>query len=60
MSQEKTVSGGRKALKVILVILCFLIGLVLLLLLGIRAYFRLSVSEYYRNSEKTRLSKAET
>lgn len=53
MSQEKTVSGGRKALKVILVILCCLIGLVLLLLLGIRAYFRLSVSEYYRNSEKT-------
>lgn len=52
MSQKIAASGGRKALKVILIILGCLVGLVLLLLLGIRAYFRLPVSGYYRHSEK--------
>lgn len=52
MSQEKAISGGQKALKVIIIILGCLVGLVLLLLLGVRAYFRLPVNEYYKNSEK--------
>ena len=53
MSQKKAVCGKKKALKVVGIILCCLIGLVLLLLLGIRAYFRLPVSGYYKNSEKS-------
>lgn len=56
MSQEKTVSqktGKQKALRVIVIILCCLVGLVLLLLIGIRAYFRMPVREYYKSSEKT-------
>lgn len=53
MSQKKAVSGGQKALRIIVAILCCLVGLVLLLLLGIRLYFRLPVSEYYKNSEKS-------
>ena len=52
MAQQKAVSGKSKAKKVILITLCYILGLVLLLLLGIRGYFRLPVSGYYRNSEK--------
>ena len=52
MSKQKTVNGKRKALKIAGIILCCLFGFVLLLLLGIRAYFRLPVGGYYRNSEK--------
>lgn len=52
MSQKKQLTGGQKACKVLVIILCTLLALVLLLLVGIRAYFRISVSEYYKNSEK--------
>ena len=38
--------------KAIIIVLCCLVGLVLVLLLGIRGYFRIPVSEYYKNSEK--------
>ena len=49
---EKTVSGGKKALKVIITVLLCILCFVALLLLGARAYFRLPVSGYYKNSEK--------
>lgn len=49
---EKTVSGGKKALKVIITILLCILCFAALLLLGARAYFRLPVSGYYKNSEK--------
>lgn len=52
MSHYKIRSGKQKALKVALIILCCLVGLVLLLVLGVRAYFRLPVRDYYKNSEK--------
>ncbi len=52
MSKEKTISGGRKALKAVTVVLGCLVGFVILLLLGVRVYFRLPVSAYYGNSEK--------
>lgn len=52
MSQKKQLTGGQKALRVLVIVLCTLIALVLLLLVGVRAYFRIPVSEYYKNSEK--------
>lgn len=52
MSKEKTISEGRKALKAVTVVLGCLVGFVILLLLGVRVYFRLPVSAYYGNSEK--------
>ena len=52
MSQEKTSSAGEKVSQAILIILCCLIGLVLIVLLAARAYFRISVREYYANSKK--------
>ncbi len=42
----------RNPLKTILIILCCVIGFIFILILGARVYFRLPVSEYYRNSEK--------
>lgn len=52
MSEKKTLTKGQKARKAIIIVLCCLVGLVLVLLLGIRGYFRIPVSEYYKNSEK--------
>lgn len=52
MSKEKTSSAGRKALKIVLITFCCILGFVLLLILGARAYFRLPIEEYYKNSEK--------
>lgn len=52
MSQKNSATGERKALKVVLIILCCLIGLVLVFLLGVRGYFRIPVSGYYKISEK--------
>lgn len=51
MSQKKQLTGGQKALRVLAVTLGSLAVLVLLLLVGVRAYFRIPVREYYRNSE---------
>lgn len=53
MSQAKTTSIGKRIGKIVEIILCCILGLVLLLLLGIRVYFRFPVREYYRNSEKS-------
>ena len=53
MSQKKQLTGKQKALKALIIILAGLTALVLLLLGGIRAYFRITVIEYYRNSEKS-------
>lgn len=47
MKTEKTKS--KKALKIVIII----VAVICLFLLGIRAYFRLPVAEYYRNSEKS-------
>ena len=49
MSEKKTLTKGQKARKAIIIVLCCLVGLVLVLLLGIRGYFRIPVSEYYKN-----------
>ena len=53
MSQKTALSKGQKAGRVILILLCCLIGLALLLLLGIRVYFRFPAREYYKNSERS-------
>ena len=50
--EKKNIDKGQKARKAIIIVLCCLVGLVLVLLLGIRGYFRIPVSEYYKNSEK--------
>lgn len=47
MKMEKTKS--KKALKIVIII----VAVICLFLLGIRAYFRLPVAGYYRNSEKS-------
>lgn len=44
--------ASHKARKTILIVLAALVGFVLLVLLGARAYFRLPVREYYAHSEK--------
>lgn len=41
-----------KPLKIVLIVLAVLLALVLLFLGGVRLYFRLPVSDYYKNSEK--------
>lgn len=50
MSTKAT--SSHKARKTILLVLAVLVGFVLLVLLGARAYFRLPVREYYAHSEK--------
>lgn len=54
MKKEKRMSISKKKspLKVITRILCGIIALVIILLTGVRLYFRLPVTEYYKNSEK--------
>lgn len=52
MSREYTAPKEHKVFKTILIILCCVIGFVLLLIVGARAYFRLPITEYYANSEK--------
>lgn len=44
--------SAHKTRKIVLIVLAALVGFVLLVLLGARAYFRLPVREYYSNSEK--------
>lgn len=54
MSQNATAAPKtHKARKIILIVLACLVGLVLLVLIAARCYFRLPVREYYSNSEKT-------
>lgn len=53
MNKQNTASGKKSALKIIGIAFACLIGLLLLVLLCGRCYFRFPVSEYYRNSEKT-------
>lgn len=52
MSKENFSTDRRNPLKTILIILLCIVGFIGLLLLGARAYFRLPISEYYKNSEK--------
>ena len=52
MAQEKAVSKKKKAYKAVLITLCCILGAIILLLLGARLYFRIPVSDYYKNSEK--------
>ncbi len=52
MSKQNTASGKKSALKIVGTVFACLIGLLLLVLLCGRCYFRLPVSEYYKNSEK--------
>lgn len=49
MTETKKKSAGRRILTAALIVLC----VVLLFLLGVRGYFRLSVRSYYRHAEKT-------
>lgn len=49
MEQTKKKS---KAGKVILIIVACILGVALLFVLGVRAYFRIPVAEYYKNSKK--------
>lgn len=42
-----------KPLKIVLIVLASLVAFLLVFLLGIRLYFRIPVSDYYRHSEKT-------
>lgn len=50
--EAKTKKKMPKALKVCLIILAVIVGLALVLVIGVRMYFRLPVSDYYKNSEK--------
>lgn len=52
-SKKNKVKKKKSVWKILLVIVLLLAVLVGLLLCGVRAYFRLSVREYYKNSEKT-------
>ncbi len=52
MSKENN-AKKHGVLRVILTVAASLIALVLLVLLGVRCYFRLPVAGYYKNSEKT-------
>lgn len=52
-SVDLTEKKKKKPLKVIITVLVVIIALVCLILLGARGYFRLSVQDYYNNSEKT-------
>lgn len=52
MAQEQAKPTKNRVFKVIGIILCCVIGFFLMLILGIRIYFRLPVSAYYKNSEK--------
>ncbi len=47
-----SISKKKSPLKVLTRILCCIIAFVIILLLGVRLYFRLPVTEYYKNSEK--------
>ncbi len=53
MTETKKTSAGRKVRKILLSVLCGVLVFFLLLILGMRAYFRLPVRDYYRNSEKS-------
>lgn len=46
-------TSTRRPFKIVLIVLASLLAFVLLILLGACAYFRLSVAEYYSNSERT-------
>lgn len=50
---SETTAKKKSAGKIALIVLASVVGVVLLLLLAVRLYFRLPVSSYYRNSEKT-------
>ena len=52
-SPKNKVKKKKSLWKILLAIILILVVLVCLLLCGVRAYFRLSVREYYKNSEKT-------
>lgn len=54
MSYAKNTARRKKplAVRILLTILCCLVGLLVLLVIGVRAYFRIPVSGYYRHSEK--------
>ena len=39
--------------RIVLTVVCAIVGVVLLILLAARLYFRIPVHEYYANSEKT-------
>lgn len=53
MSEQTKISCKKSALKITGIVLGGLVGLLLLVLLCGRSYFRFPVSEYYKNSEKT-------
>ena len=52
-SPKNKVKKKKSLWKILLAIILILVVLGCLLLCGVRAYFRLSVREYYKNSEKT-------
>ena len=43
---------NNKAGKIILIIVACILGVALLFVLGVRAYFRIPVAEYYKNSNR--------
>lgn len=53
MSKQNTACGKKPALKILCIVFGCIIGLLALVLLCGRCYFRIPVNEYYKNSEKT-------
>lgn len=53
MSKQNTACGKKPALKIVCIVFGCIIGLLALVLLCGRCYFRIPVNEYYKNSEKT-------
>ena len=53
MSKQNTACGKKPALKIVCIAFGCIIGLLALVLLCGRCYFRIPVNEYYKNSEKT-------
>ena len=43
----------KSSCRTVLTVVCVIVGVVLLILLAARLYFRIPVHEYYANSEKT-------
>lgn len=51
--KSERAAKGRSPLKIVLIVLICILAFIVVLLSAARAYFRLPVREYYKNSEKT-------